>query len=201
MAPTHAIIGLLIAAPVAFVVPEHAPSVTLAAVIGSLAPDLDMVVGAHRRTFHFPVLAWVPALVAVALVVSAPTPWLVASAAFLVAVAVHPLCDLLGGSSEPHPWLAETNRGVYSHLQRRWIAPRRLVRYDGSPGDLAVAATASLPPLVVFGPAVEPWVVTALVVATGYAAVRKRIPQLSGRIRIPGPLTTLVWLVALFRSR
>jgi hypothetical protein len=201
MAPTHAVVGLLVAAPVALVAPDLAPSVAAAAVAGSLAPDLDMIVGTHRRTLHFPLLAWPPALVAAALALRTPTPWLVGLAVFLVAAAFHPLCDLLGGSSEPHPWLAETNRGVYSHLHRRWVAPLRLVSYDGSPGDLAVAAVVAIPSLVVFGRAVEPWVVAALVVGTGYTLVRKRVPQLSGRVPIPGPLAVLLRAVAFVWSR
>jgi hypothetical protein len=201
MAPTHAIVGLLLAAPIALVAPDLAPSVAAAAVAGSLAPDLDMVVGTHRRTLHFPLLAWPPALVAVALALTTPTPWLVCLAVFLVATALHPFCDLLGGSSEPHPWLAETNRGVYSHVHRRWVAPRRVVRYDGSPGDLAVAAVFAVPSLVVFGPVVEPWVVAALAVGTGYTLVRKHVPQLSGRIPIPGPVAVFLWVVAFVRSR
>jgi hypothetical protein len=201
MAPTHAVVGLLLATPVALVAPELAPSVAVAAVIGSLAPDLDMVVGTHRRTLHLPVLAWPPALLAGGAALVSPTPWLVSLSAFLLAAAVHPLCDLLGGSSEPSPWLAETDRGVYSHVHRRWVAPRRLVRYDGSPGDLAVAAAVAVAPLLVFGPTVEPAVVACLLVGTVYAVVRKRVPQLSGRIPIPGPFAVLVWVVAFVRSR
>jgi hypothetical protein len=160
-----------------------------------------MVVGSHRRTFHFPVLAWPPALGATAAAALAPEPWLVALAVGLLAAAVHPLCDLLGGSSEPHPWLAETDRGVYAHLGGRWVRPRRSIQYDGSPGDLAVAAVAALPVLAVFGASVEPFVVGVLVVGAGYVAVRERVPQLSGRLPVPGPLAAVVRLVALVRSR
>jgi hypothetical protein len=201
MAPTHAVVGLLLATPVALAAPELTPAVAAAAVIGSLAPDLDMVVGTHRRTFHLPVLAWPPTLLVGGAALAFPTPWLVSLAVFLLAIAVHPLCDLLGGSSEPSPWLAETNRGVYSHVHRRWVAPRRLVRYDGSPGDLAVAAVAAVPTLVVFGPTAEPVVVASLLVGTVYVFVRKRVPQLSGRIPIPGPFAVLIWVVAFVRSR
>jgi hypothetical protein len=201
MAPTHVLVGLLLTTSVSVVAPGQAPSVAIAAVLGSLAPDLDMVVGTHRRTFHFPVLAWPPALVTTAAAFAWPTPWLTALAVFLLAVAVHPLCDLLGGSSEPRPWLAETDHGVFSHLGRRWVPPARLVRYDGSPGDLAVAAVAAVPTLVVLGRWIEPLVVGTLAVGIGYTLARKRIPQLSGRIPVPGPLAAVLWVVALFRSR
>ena len=55
MAPTHVTIGLLIAAVVSEVTPFGlAPAV--GGLVGSLVPDIDLFVGHHRRTLHFPVL-------------------------------------------------------------------------------------------------------------------------------------------------
>src|SRR6056297_545185 len=67
-----------------------------------------------------------------------------AAAALVVApefgtVALHAASDALGGGLELKPWRATSERAVYDHFRGRWIRPRRWVRYDGAPEDLAFA--------------------------------------------------------------
>lgn len=196
MAPTHIAVGLALATPLVFLAPELASVGALAAIAGSLFPDLDLLVGEHRRSLHFPVYGWLLAVPAVAVAAIAPTPATLAAALFLVAAALHPLVDLLGGTSEPAPWEFATDRGVYLHPAKRWLAPTRWVRYDGAPEDLLVAGLLSVPGLFLFDETVRAVTVASLGVAVAYTAVRKRIPQLSGRF--PG---AVLWVASVLLSR
>ncbi|RYJ14736.1 hypothetical protein ELS19_12760 [Halogeometricum borinquense] len=201
MAPTHVAAGIALAVPIAFLVPELAPLVVAAAVAGSVFPDFDMVAGEHRRTLHaVEAYAVLTALVTFAAIV-APSPPVIAAAVFFAAAAVHPLLDLAGGSSEARPWEAATDRGVYLRSRESWVAPKRWVRYDGAPEDLALAAVLVTPGFVVFGTSVRIFAVGTLIVGLGYTFCRKRIPQLSGRVNLPVPpvLTVVAALFSLFR--
>jgi hypothetical protein len=196
MAPTHVAVGVALAAPLAVLAPELASTGAVAAIAGSLFPDLDLLVGEHRRSLHAPVYGWLLALPAVAVAVTVPGPTTLAAALFLVAAALHPLVDLLGGTSEPAPWEFATDRGVYLHVTGRWLAPTRWVRYDGAPEDLLVAGVLSVPGLLLFDGTVRAVTVASLGVAVVYTAVRKRVPQLSGRF--PG---AVLWAVSFLLSR
>ncbi|MFC6824147.1 hypothetical protein [Halopelagius fulvigenes] len=203
MAMTHVAVGLALAAPVALLAPDLAPAALAGAVAGSVFPDIDMVVGEHRRTFHVAEAYAVAAFACLALAFVAPSALSTAAAAFSVAATLHPVFDVAGGSSEARPWEAATNRGVYLRSASGWVAPRRWVRYDGAPEDFALAAVLAVPGLVLYGPAVRGGTVALLVVGALYTLARKRIPQLSGRVELPVPpvLTAVVTVVSFFRSR
>jgi hypothetical protein len=187
MATTHAAVGLLVAAPLVVLAPELATVGAIAGLVGGLFPDLDLVVGTHRRTFHYPEGYPAAAVLAVGGATLAPGPVTVALAVGLAAATAHVACDFIGGSTEPHPWEAMTNRGVYSHRQGRWLAPRRWVRYDGAPADLLLTVGLGAAAAVWYGPPVDVLAAVGTAVGLGYAAVRRRIPQLSDRISLPFP--------------
>ena len=177
MATTHAFAGLVLAALVALVAPQFAVVVAVAAILGGVFPDLDLV-GAHRRTLHFPVYYWLVAAPASVVALAVPTTATVGLAVFLFAAALHSLSDYLGGGLEPKPWQATSERAVYSHYHDRWLEPRRWVRYDGAPEDLALAAVLALPALVVFDGVIRTAVGALLAVSIGYTLIRK--PLASG---------------------
>jgi hypothetical protein len=187
MATTHAAIGLLVAAPLVYLAPEFAAVGALAGLVGGLFPDVDLVVGVHRRTLHLPEHYPLVAGGAVPVAALVPGPATVAVAVFSVAATAHVLADLLGGSSERRPWEAATNRGVYSRAADRWLAPRRWVRYDGAPEDLLLTLGAGVPAAVLFGPPIDRVAAVGIAVAVPYAVVRKRLPQLSNRVELPVP--------------
>lgn len=56
MVITHVTVALLVSLPVVVLVPAFATPVAAGAVVGAIVPDLDLFVGEHRRTLHFPVL-------------------------------------------------------------------------------------------------------------------------------------------------
>jgi len=160
MATTHALAGMALASVVTLLAPEFAPVAVVAAGAGGVFPDLDMP-GRHRRTLHFPVYYSLVSvcLLAVALVV--PTPVTVALAAFVGAAALHSVSDVLGGGLELRPWEGTSDRAVYDHYRGQWLRPRRWVRYDGAPEDVALAGLLAVPTLALAGGS-GPFLATAL---------------------------------------
>jgi hypothetical protein len=181
MVTTHAALGALVAAPLLWLAPELAPAAALAGAAGGVFPDADMLVGVHRKSLHYPDYYWLLAVPAVALAALVPGPATVAAAVFLVAAALHSVSDWLGGASDTRPWEPGGRRGVYFHAGDRWLPPRRWVRYDGAPEDLALTVAFSVPAVALFGGTVRTLALGGLALAVPYTVARKRIPQLSGR--------------------
>jgi hypothetical protein len=181
MATTHVLFGVLLATAAARVAPELAPVALVAAVAGSVFPDLDLYAG-HRWTLHYPVYYSVLAVPALALAVALPGGTTVALALFLVGAAAHSLMDAFGGGLELRPWRATSERAVYSHYHGRWIRPRRWVRYDGAPEDLLVGAVLAVPAFATFDAPVQAFVAAVLLVSAGYALLRKRVASLAERL-------------------
>lgn len=177
MLPTHALWGMALALPVVWIAPEYAGIALLAGFLGGAFPDLDMYVG-HRKTLHYPVgyaaLA-VPAVAVGVLVPSAPT---IALGVGVTAAALHSRSDVYGGGLELRPWEGTSDRAVYDHYRGRWIAPRRWIGYDGSPGDLALSAVAAVPLLVISDGWFDALVLASLGVAVVYTAVRRHLPSI-----------------------
>ncbi|WP_418283150.1 metal-dependent hydrolase [Halorubrum sp. DTA98] len=179
MLPTHALVGLAVATPVAVVVPDLATPVLAGALLGGVFPDFD-VVATHRRTLHYPtgyMLASIPA-VALALVVG--TPGIVAVASLLVAAAVHCRMDRYGGSHEFRPWERKSDRAVYDHVKGRWLRAKRWTRYDGAPEDLLVASVAGGVALLALSGSFRTITAITLGVAVVYTAFRRRLSDLAG---------------------
>lgn len=198
MLPTHALWGMALAIPVAFVAPEFAGPALVAGLLGGIFPDLDMYIG-HRKSLHYPVYYSVLTVPALAIAGLTPSVATVVTAFFLVGAAVHSLADIFGGGLELRPWEATSDRGVYDHYRNRWIAPRRWIRYDGSPGDLLVSLTLALPLLIALDGVLRQVVIVTVAVATVYTAVRRLLPTLAAALvddvltpRLPDRLLTYV---------
>lgn len=179
MLPTHALAGMAAALPFALAVPEFAGIALLAGFVGGLLPDLDMYAG-HRKSLHYPV--YYPVLAGPALVVAvlAPGPVAVGAAFLLLGAGLHSAMDVFGGGLELYPWAATSDRAVYDHFRGRWLAPRRVIPYDGSPTDLALAAVLGLSLALAADTILVSWLVaTALAVAIVYTAVRRRLPDVA----------------------
>jgi hypothetical protein len=180
MVTTHATAGLLLAAPVALVAPELATPAAVGAIAGGVFPDVDLFVGVHRKTLHFPVYYSVAGAAVALLAVVAPGPATVAAALFFLSAGVHSLSDWFGAGDELRPWERTSPRAVYVHPLRRWLSPRYVVRYDGAPEDLALTVALAAPAAYLFVGEVRLIVVGFVLVAAVYTAFRKRVPDLLG---------------------
>ncbi|GAB3695246.1 metal-dependent hydrolase [Halorubrum pallidum] len=178
MLPTHVLGGMLLAAPLVRVAPEFATVGFVAGFLGGLFPDLDMYVG-HRKTLHYPVYYTAAAGLALVAALVSPSALTVALALFLLGAAVHSLADVYGGGLELRPWEGTSDRAVYDHYRKRWVAPRRGVRYDGAVEDLALSVGLSLPLLLLVDGPLRLVVVATLAVAGVYTALRRHLAELA----------------------
>lgn len=175
MLPTHALVGVALALPFAVYAPDFAGIALVSGLFGGVFPDLDLYVG-HRKTLHYPIYYPVLGAVAIPMSVLVPTALTIAVTVCVVSAAAHSAMDVLGGGLELRPWEATSDRAVYDHLHGRWIAPRRWIRYDGSPEDLLLSVSLAGPLLVVLDGVFSGVVVTAVIVSTVYAALRRSLP-------------------------
>lgn len=178
MLPTHALSGLLLGLPFLFVAPEFASVALIAGLVGSVFPDFDLYTG-HRKTLHYPVYYSVGGLVALGIAVGFPVTVTVATALFLLGAALHSVADIFGGGLELRPWENGSDHAVYDHYHGRWIAPLRVIRYDGSPKDLLGAVILAVPSLLVLDGSFYRIIVGILVIATVYTVIRRILPTLA----------------------
>lgn len=186
MGITHMLAGLFIALPFLSVFPEHAVSLFFVGVFGGIFPDFDLYTG-HRKRLHFPVYYGIPG---VALgVIGVITMELVVLLGFIFVSAawLHSVMDILGSGVELRPWEGTSNKAVFNHHRNEWIQPRRIVAYDGSPGDLFLAAALGIPLLIGFSSPVNSYIGVLLVIGIVYAVCRKQLADIAGGIvkRLP----------------
>ncbi|MEF8808511.1 metal-dependent hydrolase [Natronomonas sp.] len=193
MLPTHALVGLALAAPLALYAPELAPAALLGALVGGILPDLDMYAG-HRKSLHYPTFYPLAAVPAIAAAFVWTTPVSLAVAFGLLAAAAHCRMDIYGGGLELRPWEGTSEKAVYDHASGRWLSPRRFIAYDGSRGDLALSLVVGLPLLAVLEGAFVPVVGVALTIATSYVLLRKHLANLAPTVfsQVPEPLAEYV---------
>lgn len=181
MATTHAFMGMALALPILATAPEFAPAAFVAGLVGGLAPDLDLYAG-HRKTLHYPVYASVVTVPMVGIALIVPTTVTVVLAVALTAAALHSVTDAVGGGLELRPWLASSERAVYSHYHGRWIRPRRWIRYDGAPEDLALAGLVAAPLVIVGEGSITIVTIALLVVSAMYVSLRKPLATVAERL-------------------
>lgn len=178
MLPTHAVVGLALAAPLTTTHPEFATAALVGAFLGSVFPDVDLYAG-HRRTLHFPTIYTLLAIPTAILAVAFATPATVALAFFAIGAAAHCRMDRFGGGLELRPWEGTSDKGVYDHVRGEWRTPKRWIQYDGARADFLLAAVLGLPLLVLLDGPFRWLIAIALLVAGTYAALRRRLADLA----------------------
>ena len=177
MATTHALYGMAAGAATLAVAPGYAPVAMVVGYVAGFLPDLDAYAD-HRRTLHFPVYFTALAVPAVGVAALAPSLLTVSLATALVALAAHAVMDAGGGGLSLRPWVEQPDRAVYSHYHSRWVAPRRIVAYDGAPSDFVLALGVGLPLLAVADGPHRLLVAGTLLFSLGYVLVRKRLVEI-----------------------
>lgn len=172
---THVFVGLLLALPVALFAPAYATAAIVGAVVGGIAPDIDLFVGVHRRTLHFPVYGPLVGVVAGVVALAAPSPVTVGVALALLSAGVHSASDVLGAGEELRPWERTNPHAVYDHARGRWLRARYVIPYDGAPRDLLASVLCAVPVALAFEGRIRWLLALTLVVAGVYTLVRKRL--------------------------
>lgn len=179
MVTTHAATGASLAVLLLPVSPRLAAVAALASFLGGVLPDVDLFVGEHRRTLHYPDGYTLGAVALGCVAFVRPDAATVGAAAFVAGAALHSLADALGGGLGREPWFEDDHRGVYYHFGRRWIRPRHWVRWDGAPEDLALCLVCTAVVVAGFDGPVRWLVLATLPVSVGYTLVRKRLPEMA----------------------
>jgi hypothetical protein len=68
---------------------------------------------------------------------------------------------------------------VYDHARGEWRAPKRWIRYDGSPRDVLLMALLGIPLAAVLAPPVRWLVVATLLVGVAYGLLRRRLAAIA----------------------
>lgn len=181
MLTTHAVLGAFLAVPVALVAPSFAPVGVAAGFVGGAFPDID-ILALHRRTLHFPRYYGYATAVAAVVAFAYTTPLTVGVTFFLAAAWLHSVADIVGGGAETRPWERQTERAVYDHAARRWVAPRRWIRYDGAPEDLGLVLLVAVPVTYSAPRPLLPFLLAAVGVSVVYAVFRRRVVPVAERV-------------------
>lgn len=182
MLPTHVFVSLLLATPFAVLLPEHLAVIAASAIAGGIFPDLDILVGEHRRTLHWPYIGWLvaaPFIVKILFTAWVP-PLAVIAAVFFACAAFHALVDIYACGPTMRPWQQDSEKGVYNWLGQTWVSPKYYIAYDGSPGDFILTLVLFLATWPIYSSLI--WYPYGagflLLVAVVYVSIRKDVPRL-----------------------
>jgi hypothetical protein len=141
MLPTHITIGFLFSIIFFYLHPDSLPLLIIATLIGSIIPDIDIFIGQHRKTLHFPVGYTGITVILLPLYFLLPTVGIASLIVLVGSASIHSLTDIIGGGLSKTPWKTIDSPTVYSHYHNVWITEKNApmtVKYDGSYLDFAV---------------------------------------------------------------
>lgn len=142
MFPTHLLFGILVAGVYTIFNPSSQNLLILICVIGSTISDLDLFIGQHRKTLHFPVYSGFLFIITLPLIYIVPNFGLYINSC-IFCLGMHSWFDAIGGGLGKRPWDSELNLPtVYNHYSDTWLYKNDFkyrIEYDGSPVDLVIS--------------------------------------------------------------
>jgi hypothetical protein len=90
--------------------------------------------------------------------------------------------DAFGGGVGLRPWEGTSEKGVYNHLDGRWVRPRGWVRYAGAPEDFVLATLCAVPALALTSGSLQLVLGGVLVGSGGFVLVRRRLAGITERL-------------------
>lgn len=143
MFPTHFLFGFSIA--ILSINLLHTPDylteyIYLFCILGSIFPDLDLFIGQHRKSLHYPAIGFLILVWSISLILYSETAILVIL--FIFCFWIHALLDVIGGGLSRTPWDNANSPTVFNHYRKRWIKQddvKPALKYDGSPLDLTLS--------------------------------------------------------------
>lgn len=146
MFSTHILIGAVLGYFLSGFFSADMTVLVVAGMIGGLIPELDFLVGKHRRTLHYPFGYFIAAVLPSVVFLWINTEIFLYGATVLFAAGVHSFMDIFAGA-ELRSWDKSEwqQTAVYNHIQQKWTKPRRWA-YGGSIQDviLSVVSFAAL---------------------------------------------------------
>lgn len=180
MLPTHILVGLLFCYPVIYLYPDHTNLLTFVVIVGSSFPDLDMIIGQHRKTFHFPLLFI--SLIGISGILFLLQIFPYSLILFLIGLSglIHILGDIGSSGLEKYPWKQNGSRAVYSVFWKKWISPTYILGYDGSKYDFVLLVFCTLVVAVLYPEFPYDTIFYGLCLITGgtYYLIRPKLPLL-----------------------
>jgi len=178
MASTHILTGALAGWLASSGLNAGGVPVVWAGAMGGLVPELDFLIGHHRKSLHYPYSYFIAALPLAVLYVLAPSSLILMLAAGFLSAGIHSSMDILAGA-ELRSWDEERwqNTAVYDHIRGRWIEPRRIV-YGGSKADLLLSVIIYLIAMYFVSDIVLQTIFTALIAFSfAYTVLVRRITE------------------------
>jgi len=139
MFSTHILVGAVLGYGVSAIASAEVATLIIAGMIGGLIPELDFIVGKHRKTLHYPFSYFITALIPLTGFLMFQIEIFLLLATVLLAAGVHSFMDIFAGA-ELRSWNRNEwkETAVYNHIGQKWISPRRWA-YGGSKQDLLLS--------------------------------------------------------------
>jgi hypothetical protein len=153
----------------------------LTSIIGSVVPDLDLFIGQHRKTLHYPVYSGFIFIVTIPLLFVLPITGIYINS-FILCFGLHSVLDAIGGGLGKYPWKEQNLPTVYDHYSQKWLYKNNFkyrVEYDGSPLDLLISILLAMFIFVATDtPYIRKTVLLSLLIAFVYTIIRKKIVKI-----------------------
>lgn len=154
--------------------------------IASVISDLDLFIGQHRKTLHYPVYSIILFFFTIPIIYVSPI-FGVYLNSFLLCFGMHSIFDAIGGGLGKRPWKSDLNLPtVYNHYSNRWMYKHNFkyrLEYDGSPADLLILIILSIWVFIMLDIQYTTYIIiSSLFIGSLYTITRKRLVKIEDKL-------------------